>query len=297
VVSMPGADAHPALRARVLCIMAWALWPLGRVTEHPAVTAEAEAIARRLADPLLLSEVLELRAVHETGHLGRLDVAETLADEALRWASAAGDDWAIAKAAAARAMAAPSTAELRERVERAGLLLDRAGNVLDLADLFATAGYAALARGSDRDAVAFVGRAIPLAEQLDAPFLWMLVHGNAALVALLTGDIDTARHGFREELRLCRDLVALPFAHEALQGLAAVATVDGDVHRAARLSGAAAAHRYGQPEDAVDARLRATFLDPARILERADAWDAWAREGAALGLADAIAYALDEASA
>jgi hypothetical protein len=50
------------------------------------------------------------------------------------------------------------------------VLLDRAGNVLDLADLLATAGYAALVRGSDRDAVAFVGRAIPLAERLDAPF-------------------------------------------------------------------------------------------------------------------------------
>ena len=124
----------------------------------------------------------------------------------------------------------------------------------------------------------------------------MLVHGNAALAALLTGDIATARHRFGEELRLCRELVVLPFAGEALQGLAAVATVDGDAHRAARLSGAAAVHRYGRPQDAVNARLRATFLDPARIHGGADAWDARAREGAALDFADAIAYALEEAS-
>jgi hypothetical protein len=296
-VSLPGADAHPALRVRVLCIIAWGLWPLGRAAEHPAVAAEAEAIARRLGDASLLSQVLELRAVHESAHVGRLDVAETLADEALQWASAAGDDWAIAKAASALAMAAQSVAELRKRVEVAASLLDRAGNVHDLADLLASASYAALTRGSDHDAIAFVGRAIPLAERLDVPFLWMLVRGNSALAALLTGDIDTARHGFREELKLCRELVVLPVAYEGLQGLAAVATVDGDVHRAARLSGAAAAHRYGQPEDALDARLRATFLDPARIRHGADAWDARAQEGAAHGFAHAIAYALGEVSA
>jgi hypothetical protein len=175
--------------------------------------------------------------------------------------------------------------------------LDHAGNVHDLADLLASASYAALTKGSDRDAIAFVGRAIPLAERLDVPFLWMLVRGNSALAALLTGDIDTARHGFCEELTLCGELVVLPFAHEGLQGLAAVAAVLDDLHRAARLSGAAAAHRYGQPEDPVDARLKVTFFDPARIRQGGDAWDALAREGAALGFADAIAYALEEASA
>ena len=59
-------------------------------------------------------------------------------------------------------------------------------------------------------------------------------------------------------------------------------------------SGAAAAHRYGEPQDAVDGRLDATFLEPARARCGADAWDAAVREGAALSFEDAIAYALDE---
>jgi hypothetical protein len=83
----------------VLCIKARGLWPLGRVAAQPGVTAEAEASARRLADPLLLSQVLELRATHESAQTGRFEVAETLADEALRCGGAASDDWAIAKAA------------------------------------------------------------------------------------------------------------------------------------------------------------------------------------------------------
>ena len=38
-LSLPGADAHPALRVHVLCIKSWALWPLGRAAEQPAVMA------------------------------------------------------------------------------------------------------------------------------------------------------------------------------------------------------------------------------------------------------------------
>ena len=61
-LSLPGADAHPALRVRALCVKAWCLWPLGRGAEQPAVMAEAEAIARELGDPVILSQALETRA-------------------------------------------------------------------------------------------------------------------------------------------------------------------------------------------------------------------------------------------
>jgi hypothetical protein len=122
----------------------------------------------------------------------------------------------------------------------------------------------------------------------------MLLLGNFGLAALLTGDTDAAAEALREELTLCRELVFLPVACEGLNGLAAVAAVGNDLSRAARLTGAAAAHRYGQPEHRVDARLRASFFEPARTRCRDDDWDAAAREGAALSFQDAIAYALEE---
>ena len=58
-LSLPGADAHPALRVRALCIKSWGLWPLGRGAEQSAAMAEAEAGARALADPVILSQVLQ----------------------------------------------------------------------------------------------------------------------------------------------------------------------------------------------------------------------------------------------
>jgi hypothetical protein len=173
-------------------------------------------------------------------------------------------------------------------------LLEDVGNAYHLADLFAAAAYGALQMASDRDAKEYVARARPTTRRLNDPFLWMLLHGNSGLAALLTGDTDAARQAFREELTLCRDLVFLPFAFEGLTGLAAVSAVHRDDDRAARLVGAAAEHRYGQPRDPVDARLDATFFDLARARHGPDAWNAAAREGSALRFEDAIAYALKE---
>jgi hypothetical protein len=292
-MSLPGADAHPALRVRALCIKAWSVWPLGRVAEQAAVMAEAEAVARALAEPLILSQVLQSRAAIAAAD-NRRYVGEALADEALHWASVAADEWATAMAAHAKAMAAGSAAERRERVDRAASLLEAVGNVYQLAGLLASAAFGALCFGSDGDASHFVSRAIPITRELDSPFLWMMLRGNVGLVELLTGDTAAAAEAFREELTLCRELVVLPFACEGLNGLAAVAAVGNDLPRVARLTGAAAAHRYGQPEDPVDARLRAKFFEPARTRCQDHEWAAAAREGAALSFEDAIAYALEE---
>ena len=122
----------------------------------------------------------------------------------------------------------------------------------------------------------------------------MINSGNRGLAALLTGETDTASHAFREELTLCRDMVVRAVAFEGLRGLAAIAVVDGDDERAATLVGAADAHRYDKPEDPVEARLDATFFEPARTRCGTRAWDAAVRDGSTLSFEDAIAYALDE---
>jgi hypothetical protein len=85
-----------------------------------------------------------------------------------------------------------------------------------------------------------------------------------------------------------------PLAYEGLIGLAAVAAVSGDNHRAARLSGAAAAHRYDQRADHVSGRLDAAFVQPARTRHGPGAWDAAARDGGTPSFEDAIAYGLQE---
>jgi predicted ATPase/DNA-binding SARP family transcriptional activator len=294
-LTLPGADAHPALRVRALDAAALALWILGRPDDETSTVAEAEAVARQLGDPGILSRVLEARAIR-AARIGRLDLADTLADEAVRCAAEAEDDWAMAMAVYAKAMSSPTIDSLRKRVDRAAALLKNTGNVFRLAGLLSSAAYGALWDGADGDAMDFVESALRIARELDHSFTWLVVNGNFGLASLLTGDTGAARHAFREELTLCRALVVRPHAAEGLRGLAAVAVVDGNVHRAARLIGAASAHRYGQPTDPVDARLDAAFFDAARARHGADTWDAAVRDGTALSFEDAIAYALEETS-
>jgi predicted ATPase/DNA-binding SARP family transcriptional activator len=292
-LNLPGADAHPALRVRALRTKARCLWPVGRGAEQRAVVATVEALARRLGDPVILSQALQLRVDHEID-AERLDVADARADEALHWARAAGDEWEIAEASRGKAIAASGIADLRERVDRAASLLSEVGNVDQLANLLTSAAYAALCLGSERDATDFAARATPIARALDGRFVRMINSGNLGLAALLTGETDTASRAFREELTLCRDMVVRPLVFEGLRGLAAVAVVDGDAKRAATLVGAAGAHRYDNPEDPVEARLDEEFFEPARTRCGTDAWDAAVREGSVLSFEDAIAYALEE---
>jgi hypothetical protein len=292
-LNLPGADAHPALRVRVLCTKASCLWPAGRGADRPAVVAEVEAVARRLGDPVILSQALQLRVDYEM-FVERLDIADALADEPLYWATVAGDEWEIAKASRARAITASSIADLRARVDRAALLLDGVGNVYQLARLLSDAAYGALSQGGARDAADLAARADPITRALDSPYLRMLNSGNLGLAALLSGETDTASRAFREELRLCKALVVRHVLFEGLRGLAAVAVVGGDDARAATLVGAADAHRCGWPEDRVEARLDATFFEPARARWGTDAWDAAARVGSVLSFEDAIAYALEQ---
>ena len=292
-LALAGAENHPAERARALVAKAVALRWRGRVAEQPAVLAEAQAVARAAGDPRLLANVLSVCSA-TWAIAGRSGAADGVADEALRCATAARDEWEIARAWAAKASAASELPGLRERVDQAASLLEDVGNVVRLGQLFCDAAYGALTMGGDREARELCERAAPIVRDLDNPGPWMILRGNTALAALLTGDTDAARDAFREELEICRELVALPIASEGLLGLAAVAVVHGDLNRAARLRGAAAAHGYGQQQDAIEARLDAAFFAAARRRHGADAWDAAARQGAQLTFDNAIAYALRE---
>ncbi len=292
-LALPGAGNHPAEHGRTLMAKAFYLRWCGRGAEGSTALAEAEAVVRALGDPLVLARVLHGCSAWWTIS-GRYDAADSVADEALRCATAAEDEWEIAESLRAKASAAATLPELRERVDRAAVQLEHVGNVVRLGQLFSDAAYGALALGADRDARAFAERAAPILRDVGNPGPWMILRGNTGLAALLTGDTDAAREAFREELELCRRLSALPIASEGLLGLAAVAVVDGDLGHAARLRGAAAAHGYGQQQDDIEARLEADFFTTARTRRGAETWDNAVREGAQLSFEDAIAYALNE---
>ena len=113
--TLPGAAEHPELVLVTLWTKVRAILPLGRRDEQRAMLERAEALARSLGDPALLARTLELRATHDMGaeDFGR---ANAWADEALRWAELAGDDWSLAFAAQAKAQVADTPEALRREV-------------------------------------------------------------------------------------------------------------------------------------------------------------------------------------
>jgi predicted ATPase/DNA-binding SARP family transcriptional activator len=292
-LALPSADAHPALVVETLRERLWSLWAVGRAADQPAVAAEIESIARRTGDPLIIAHALGTCADYASG-LGRIDLAASLSEEALDWARRTGDEWEIASALRSCARGAVEMGELRERVDLAAGHLERVGNVRDMADLLTSAAYSALCGGADADATDYAERAITSVRATGDPFMWMILTGNRGLAALFTGDHETARAAFREELEIARELVVRPIASEGLLGLAGLTAGAGDLRRAARLRGASEANMYDQPQDEILARVEATFLRPARERLGAAEWDAAVRQGAALDYQDAIAYALEE---
>ncbi|MGZ4287957.1 MAG: hypothetical protein ACXVW5_27640, partial [Solirubrobacteraceae bacterium] len=82
------------------------------------------------------------------------------------------------------------------------------------------------------------------------------------------------------------------FVADGRRGLAAVAAPRGEDRRAARLLGASAAHRYGDPEDQSTPGSTRPFA-AARTRCGVDAWDAAADHGGTMNIEDAIAYALE----
>jgi predicted ATPase/DNA-binding SARP family transcriptional activator len=290
-VRLAGAGADPRVRVRALCWQYVALGPLGRLRERTIALDDAEAAAKSLGDPAVLAWVLMYRSGRE-GSLEHLERAIALADEAMRLAHLAGDAWVLAKAATTRSQCSKTSSALSAAVDDAARLLERAGNVYDLVDVLASGAYAAACLGLDAEAADLVGRAMPLATELDTPYVWMYVRGNEGVVALLAGDLDTADAAFREELWRGRELAVVSFATEGLGGLAVVAAGREELPRAARLHGAARAHRFGQPLYPVERRFEETVLHPARARLGAEEWDAAARDGAAMDLDVAIGYAL-----
>ena len=288
------ATAEPALRARTLGRVFWPLWDSNRRDELPALVAEAETLASEVPDLAFRAEVLYSCAAIQA-FIGRSGEAELTAEEALRTAQASGDAWMIAMAAWARAFAAGSPEEWRARIDEAAPLLAGVGNEHSLNALYCIAITSAWRRGCDAEAARYLDRKIPLTRNVQQPSRWLNTLSHIGLAALLRDDSAAADQAFREALTLSHDLSLSP--QHALTGLAAVAAVQGRHERAARLAGAVAAHHgVTDDHDVVQLRLEAGFLDPARVRCGPDPWDASARQGAALSLQQATAYALEHPS-
>ena len=263
----------------------------GSMKEARAHAAEALALSREADDPAGIAWALMIQSYFEDreGLPQRRRLA--LAEEALDWAREAGDEHLVAMTRMEWALALPleqATTELEATAET----LRKLGDSHSLFELYWNAAHNAIKAGCAEQARPWLDRALPLARERGEPLDDIFVFGTVGLQALFSDDFDRAKDAFEEQLRLCRTHSIRLLAPEALAGLAAIETRQGDPNRAARLLGAATATIPWDADPDLKAQLDEHFFAPARARHGELRWREAHAAGKRLSFEEAIVLAL-----
>ena len=125
-----------------------------------------------------------------------------------------------------------------------------------------------------------------------------IAHNNLGVVALRERERDAANTHFQRSLELARKPGIRHLIAESLHGMAAVASIDGDLERAARLWSAATSLNttIAMPLSEAEEFIIADYLEPARSKLSGDAYARASAEGAEMTTDEAIDDALGGAA-
>ena len=298
-----GAWSRRSIRVAALNSLAMLAFQQQEIVQSNRCAEEAVQIARSLDDPVGAAHALT--ALSQNARMqGRYRQAVTFGEEALTWSREAGNSHDVWRGLINLSDSISATGDherARELLDEALTLARERKNEWGVGNTFRLLGRLAYWQGD-------LGRATDLLEE--SMVWWNKVGATRGLhwslhvlglVALAQGDLRRATHRLCESLALCREAGDRWGTARCLEGLASVAvapaqdgSLDG-VRRAARLLGAAEVLR-----EVVGARLYPTEridVDRAAATAGAQLGEAgfaavWA-EGRAMGLEDAIAYALE----
>jgi predicted ATPase/transcriptional regulator with XRE-family HTH domain len=253
------------LRATALAHLGWVLWQRRDFDEARGALEESIALARAVGDQTVLANALS--------RLGNIYV------------------WPVEDGDAARACYAESVRIYREL----GDIIPIEGVLVGLASLAERRG----AFGEARTTYEEVARQ---AEATGGSNNTVAALTSLGLLALLDGDVDRGEGYAIASLQLGRRLGLPQHASDCLAALGAVALRRGRSERAARLGGAAEAHRRRLTEarsglHSAHRTLQQATWDEARIALGEEAFAAAWEEGRALSRDAAVALALEQGGA
>src|SRR5215217_6114422 len=171
-----------------------------------------------------------------------------------------------------------------------------AGGPALIASILTHLGYTSLLQGDlDRATAISEEAAVMLREQNHRAYLADVLV-NLGWVTLLRGDSERARALFAESLGLRREVGDELAAPETLNGLACAEGVRGEAERAATLFGTAEALRetMDYQQESGERMLQEPYLVAARSQLDEAAWETAWTAGKAMGLEEAVEYALSE---
>jgi ATP/maltotriose-dependent transcriptional regulator MalT len=180
--------------------------------------------------------------------------------------------------------------------EEALTMFRQMGDQARIASVLTHVGYTFLVQGDlERAAAASEEAAGMLREQKHTSYLAYAL-SDLGWAALLGGDPERARALYMESMRLLLDAGDKLAAPETLEGWACVAEAQGEAERAARLFGACEALRevMGAPPEPGYSALYEPYVSAGRSRLNEAAWETAWKEGRAMGLEEAVEYALSD---
>jgi predicted ATPase/DNA-binding CsgD family transcriptional regulator len=287
-------------------VRAKALYALSRIAAAQSDTHRAEVAAREGIELSTEVEIGSSLAASFRGMLGLAagwrgdyERAKELADESLKLSRQAHDKVRIADALlelAGNLMYLGDRERGKELHEEGIALCREVGYASGLGRGLLGLGYFLVLEGDYE-------RGATLNEEAAALFRERGYKGNLeyALVnlgqaALLRGDHERARSYYEESLTLSKELGERLSASDGLEGLACVYAAEEASEQAARLFGAALALReaIGYQNTLEEDAWREPYLSTARSLLGEAAWEEALAQGRAMGLEEAIEYALSQ---
>jgi predicted ATPase/DNA-binding CsgD family transcriptional regulator len=286
-----------AARAKALEGEGWLVYRSGGMDE--GVIAAQEGL--ELSDEAGLGGAARAKFLNILGWVtvmqGDYERAKELFEESLKLSRNANDQFGIADGLLGLGNSLDSLGDrgrAKELFEEGIVLCRKLGYVPTLARHLFSLGISLLFEGDYERGAALNEEAATLLREHGYKGGLEYVLDNLGWAALLQGDHERAKTSYEENLALCKELGDKTGVADSLEGLACVAGTDGEAERAAKLFGVAdvlretVGYKHSPEEDAWREPYRAT----ARLLLGEDSWEEALAQGHAMGLEEAIEYAL-----
>jgi predicted ATPase/DNA-binding CsgD family transcriptional regulator len=300
-------DDHRAsaeVRIKALQALSWVTFHLWDHDRAAAVAQEAMELSDEVEIGSSLAASLRIMLAGPAWIRGDYERGRELLEESLAISRKADDKVMIADALfhvqAMWGSFSGETARTKEICEEGIVVCQEVGYNYRLPAFLNSLGYMLMLEGEYERGAALNEEAATLCREHGYKNGLQYALDNQGWAALLQGQHETARSYYEESLVLCKELGERMIASESLQGMACIAGAKGEALRAARLFGAAQA-LWETLREAVAFELtpeEEAWRQPYRATARSHVGEAaWAEalaQGRAMGLEQAIEYALSE---
>jgi predicted ATPase/DNA-binding CsgD family transcriptional regulator len=293
--------APVVVRIRALEALYWLAHDRWDHDRAEAIAREAMELSAEAEIEASLAASLRIMSAGPAWVRGDYERGRELLEESLRISRGAGDRIMIAEALLQLAVTAwgmGDTERGKEIYEEGVILCREAGYTFRLPDFLFSLGYQLLLEGDYERGAALNEEAVAICREHGYKRSLNFALDNLGWATLLQGDHARATSFYEESLAISKELGDKACASESLDGLACIAGATGEPARAARLFGAAEAMR-----DTLSAAVvfqhtpeEAAWREPSRARARSrlgeTAWEDTLSEGRAMGLKEAIEYAI-----